>query len=678
MCDADAMGLGSGDPIRIGETKAHIAKNMGKPYTSELRQLSATLKWASEADLGTLRRIVSTTESLPLQAVGSGGSLTAAHLLATVHRRYAGHQASVLTPLEASTHSIDPDTSLWLLSAGGTNVDILTAFSSLVRAEPAQMVVLCGRRGSPLSKAAERHEFVDLVDAEGPAGKDGFLATNSLVAACTLLCRAYGELFNSPLLIPELQSLVDGTRERHGRLSSWKRAARDLWSRQTLVVLHGPATSAAAIDLESKFTEAALGNLQIADYRNFAHGRHHWLAKHGSTSGVIAFTTEGDRVLATKTLSLLPADIPVARLDFEGDFLQVSLAALLTALHIAGWAGEERRIDPGRPGVPPFGRRLFRLAVPRQKVSRKTAISESDAAAIERKTGVSTTRLEQRGDLLFWRQALGAYKRQLLRGRYAAVVFDYDGTLVDVRERAAPPRADLMKEVRRLLTGGLVIGVATGRGASVRRDLQGCLPKRLWSRVVIGYYNGAEVARLDCDSSPDGAPTPTADLQVVANALQTHSELRCVAKISPRPLQITVEPKAPVPENRLWDIVNQVVQLHGVSGVSVVRSSHSVDVLAPGVSKATVATRLQEWHFAGESVDILRIGDRGRWPGNDFVLLREPHSISVDEVSVDHATCWNLAPRGYRGVQLTLAYCQALRREANGVWRLLMPSWRGV
>jgi hypothetical protein len=123
-------------------------------------------------------------------------------------------------------------------------------------------------------------------------------------------------------------------------LTAWKREAERLWSRQTLVVLHGPATNAAAVDLESKFTEAALGNLQIADYRNFAHGRHHWLAKHGNVSGVLAFSSESDRLLATKTLSLLPKDIPVVRIDFEGNFLQVSLASLLTALHVAGWAGD--------------------------------------------------------------------------------------------------------------------------------------------------------------------------------------------------------------------------------------------------------------------------------------------------------------------------------------------------
>ena len=54
-----------------------------------------------------------------------------------------------------------------------------------------------------------------------------------------------------------------------------RKACRPLLERGTLVVLHGPDTRSAAVDLESKFVEAALGDIQTADYRNFAHGRHH-------------------------------------------------------------------------------------------------------------------------------------------------------------------------------------------------------------------------------------------------------------------------------------------------------------------------------------------------------------------------------------------------------------------
>ena len=57
---------------------------------------------------------------------------------------------------------------------------------------------------------------------------------------------------------------------------------------------------------------------------------------------------------------------------------------------------------------------------------------------------------------------------------------------------------------------------------------------------------------------------------------------------------------------------------------------------------------------------MLIVGDRGRWPGNDYELLREPYSLGVDEVSVDPSTCWNLASPGQRGPSVTLEYLKAL------------------
>lgn len=72
-------------------------------------------------------------------------------------------------------------------------------------------------------------------------------------------------------------------------------------------------------------------------------------------------------------------------------------------------------------------------------------------------------------------------------------------------------------------------------------------------------------------------------------------------------------------------------------------------------------------HHSSPDSRILCIGDKGRWPGNDFDLLSEPFSLSVDEVSSDPVTCWNLAPAGYRGIQATLYYLDHMRITAKGL-----------
>lgn len=646
---------------------------MGRPYLTELEQLPATIKWASEVEITGLRRAAEAGSHLPLLAIGSGGSLTAAHLLASLHRNVSGRQAAVATPLAAQAR-LDPAVSVWLLSGGGSNVDILNAFDFLAGSEPDQLTVVCGRRQSRLTVAASKHKFVELFDAEGPVHKDGFLATNSLISAAVLVTRAYCEAFEGESFLDQLTDFVS----QSGHLESLRASMAPLWSRDTLIVLHGPATAAAAVDLESKFTEAALGHVQLADYRNFAHGRHHWLAKRGAESGVLALAGPDDQLLATKTLSLIPKRIPTVRFDFSGGFSQVALTSMFTSLHVAGWAGKARRIDPGRPGVPEFGRKLFRLGA-RSAGQRFASSTDSDSAAIEKKTRTTISVLEKRGDVEYWRQALEAFKRQMSEARFGAVVFDYDGTLVDARDRFIPPRPEIVGELRRFLSGGLVVGVATGRGASVRRDLQKCIPEALWPRVLIGYYNGAEVASLASDTCPDGSSQVKPMLMAMRDALTSHPELKTIATISVRPWQITVESKNRTASDRMWDLVNQVAQVHLSNAISVVRSSHSVDVLAPGVSKSSILTRIAEMLAADLPQSVLTIGDRGRWPGNDFVLLGERYSLSVDEVSVDPQTCWNLAPKGYRGPQVTLEYCRSLKRETkSGGWRFVMAPWRSA
>ena len=84
-----------------------------------------------------------------------------------------------------------------------------------------------------------------------------------------------------------LEDLIHPGQSSEEFQSGLARTCRQLWDRATIVVLHGHVTQAAAIDLESKLTEAALGQVQLADYRNFAHGRHHWFAKHGESSAII-------------------------------------------------------------------------------------------------------------------------------------------------------------------------------------------------------------------------------------------------------------------------------------------------------------------------------------------------------------------------------------------------------
>jgi hydroxymethylpyrimidine pyrophosphatase-like HAD family hydrolase len=504
---------------------------------------------------------------------------------------------------------------------------------------------------------------MDLLLYRPPAGRDGFLATNSLLGFVTLMARGYATEFGSSdhwaQSVACARGFVDGHSEE---VNAWQAATAPLWSRPTTLVLHGPATRVGAIDLESKFTEAAIGNLQLADYRNFAHGRHHWLAKHPEASAVLALVTEGDRALADRTLALIPPNIPRASLFFPGNVTATTLTSLLAALRITGWAGIARGIDPGQPGVPEFGRKLYNLPLPCGNDRADEKLSPRDAAAIARKAGVSPARLAAAGELDGWRTALATFRDRLSEARFGGAVFDYDGTIVDTRDRFSPPPVRLASELIRIAEGGALIAIATGRGASVRRDLQASIPRSLWERVLIGYYNGAEIAWLEEDGAPDGRALPCESMRILSVALRAQPELARAAKQTDRPYQITLEAARAMPESRLWDLAHQVILISGAADVCVTRSSHSIDIVAAGVSKLNVVTRIRK---LVSNAPLLTIGDRGRWPGNDYELLREPFSLGVDEISVDPSTCWNLALPGQRGPAATLGYLFSFEAKDN-------------
>lgn len=601
---------------------------------------------------------------MPLRAIGSGGSLTAAHALAQLHQNVTRQLGVVATPLEVTGSSAAPLTN-WLLSAGGSNVDILAAARRLIVQEPRQIAMLCGRPGSPLAELAKAHPFVDLLLFPPPAGKDGFLATNSLLGFITLLVRAYllemGSEGEWELVRTEVAPLLDDA-SKH--TEQWSLVTKALWSRETTLVLHDVESRVGAIDLESKFTEAAVGNLQVADYRNFAHGRHHWLAKRGEDSAVLALYSPANAALAGRTLDLLPSTIPVARIAVPEPPMAAMLASLIVAFRVTGWAAHARGLDPGRPGVPDFGRKLYHLPLPRTPAPIIGSLSARDTAAIERKAGMPVLRLADEGKLDQWRAGLKMFRQHLQQGVFHAIVFDYDGTLVDTRHRFDAVSPEITGELTRLLGSGVKVAIATGRGASVRRDLMTALPEALWADVTVGYYNGAEIAALDDESAPDGQSAPCDSLATLASALRSQPELAARAVQSDRKFQITLESRPGLSEARLWDLAHDVLLTLRRRDVIVTRSSHSIDIVPAHVSKANVLATI---HAQVERGDILAIGDRGRWPGNDYALLAEPFALSVDEISVDSATCWNLGEPGQRGLNVTLDYLRALEPRLGGV-----------
>ena len=177
--------------------------------------------------------------------------------------------------------------------------------------------------------------------------------------------------------------------------------------------------------------------------------------------------------------------------------------------------------------------------------------------------------------------------------------------------------------------------------------------------MFIGYYNGAEIGSLSDDTRPDNSEEIDDSLKPVCEVFGQDPQFQAMCSYTIRRFQITLIPKDGFSTKRLWAAAHTVVRELQLNGPRVLSSSHSVDVIAKGVSKTNLLRFLNDRGV--DSSEILCIGDRGCWPGNDCELLQHTFSLSVDEVSSDLTRGWNLAPAGVRGTRAALFYLASMR-----------------
>src|SRR4051794_37066118 len=132
--------------------------------------------------------------------------------------------------------------------------------------------------------------------------------------------------------------------------------------RDNTVILHGPATLCVAIDLETRLSETGLSSCQVTDYRNFAHGRHTGLARRLGNTTIVALISPEVAELASATLQTLPPDADVIRLETRMTWPVSALDLLVASMKLVAATAEGTDLDPSRPSVPAFGRRLYHLS----------------------------------------------------------------------------------------------------------------------------------------------------------------------------------------------------------------------------------------------------------------------------------------------------------------------------
>lgn len=598
----------------------------------------------------------------PITCAGSGGSLGVAAFCAKLHESKLGRLSSFSTPLDLMLAPDLRDRAVILFTARGKNPDVVQLCQYLARREPKEVLALILTPDSPASRVFKKYPWMTLLEFTPPIKRDGYLATNSMLASCVLLQRAYSQIWGLDDELPkEIPAISLRQVSGLGPGCSLSEALR----RPTLSVLYGGWGKPAAIDIESKLTEAGLTNVQVTDFRNFGHGRHYWLARQAQSTVVLSLTTPETKKLSDRTMACIPKDIPAIELAADDEGPIGALELIMGIFKITEAIGAAQGADPARPCVPPFGRKIYHLGISDRALLHSR---DRDAAPLGRKFGDVLSRWPSRV-IESAKLSLAEHLLKFEQTRFRAIILDYDNTLCPPENRFGNLPRNIVKELNRLLRGGILIGIATGRGRSVRQALRHGIPLNLWSRVIVGYYNGSEIFHLN-GSIPDSQSSPMPVLNMIAELMKRHPQLLQMCDLEARPRQLSLVPIRGVSLELIYKLAMEITNCMEGKEVFVIRSAHAVDIVPCGISKLRVLEAVA--NFLGAQVNdepILCIADSGTWDGNDLQLLSTRYSLSVDRTPLSASGAWNIAPEGHRGVQATLDYLRNISIR-NGFLKL--------
>jgi fructoselysine-6-P-deglycase FrlB-like protein len=281
--------------------------------------------------------------------VASGGSLAVAHLGAAVYQRTWHRPAVVLTPAEYAVTRLELGV-VFVVSDSMSHPDAQLAVE-MARRSSATVVVLTNQPADALRATVGDDGAV--ISCPRP-GKDGWIATNSVLSLSLGLLTALGADADPPSLDPIRARWLadDGT----------LRAAHDS-DRERVLCLYTPMLRNVAVDLETRVMEAGLGQVTATDLRNLGHGRHVGLYRNAVATSVVVVAEPSWAALARATVRALPPGVE-SRLWLATTSDRWSAIELL--LPSAGFLAARAAaagVDPGNPKVWPGGRDLFRMRV---------------------------------------------------------------------------------------------------------------------------------------------------------------------------------------------------------------------------------------------------------------------------------------------------------------------------
>lgn len=618
---------------------------MGRPFQQEIEAIGETYLFSKSINVYSLQKYIQDNIAFPFLVVGSGGSFSVALACALLIESLGGF-AKATTPYELMNSFKGLfNCNVMLFSASGNNVDIINAYNFSKKNEARSTFILCLKESSKLvNEAIAKYNDNSFLEISLPHGKDGFLAVNSSLCALGIFENVFCSANSVDSSVSIDQPLGDDV------LNCLTSAA--------IVALGGRWTMPTVYDLESKCIEAGLVNVMPADLRNFAHGRHHWIAKNPDTS-VICFITADEQELAEKTLKLLPANVPKSIIVSSKRGISATIELLAQVFLIVQKLGKQRKIDPGKPGVPEYGSKLYHL--------RYSLLSELEGKNeypndILGRSALRKMRYNYLPESCFaeLKDYAKVFLTRLSNTTFKGIVIDYDNTIIRQNNTKDETFLACINYIKLFVENGIYVCFATGRGKSIRNQLLDVIPRAMQERIYVCYYNGAYFRPLAAELSSTKDNIATA-LQQVYELIESEFKFYDLV-VSLRNTNISIRGNAERLA-RLYNYLSRKILEGEINDIKLAKSDHSIDVMIASVSKGCAVNWLKQI-CGGE---VLCMGDSGDELGNDYNLLKNEYALSVGTVSTSMSTCWNIASLGLRGPAATLEYFSKLKILKKGL-----------
>lgn len=619
-------------------------------FAEKLATLVETVRLGIGGPIPAIAEALRESAGRPVLAIGSGGSAIMAEFFARC-RSTLGHGITVVqTPMDFIVSEDDMSgCDVWIFSAGADNPDAVAALTAALGSAATAVKLLTVNAGGAAAVTAARDERCRVIVAPVAERKDGFLATHSLaaMATCTLAAADMVSARSEPTdMVNRLAVEVERIAAVPGSI--------DLKPGDTVVVLHDPQCRTIATLIETSLWETAIAPVQRADFRNFAHGRHVWAARHPKSMLVIAVTAATSRDIWASIRVALPSDVRTVEIDLGHAGRFRTAVSIADGLEIVRALGVAAGVDPGKPGRGDFADAIYG----------DTGLADLAGAlgpAVRHKLRAVHYHDDPTCPTVKASEARREWLEALSNVRIGGILLDYDGTVVTTKARLNPPAPEIISELIRLADAGIAVGFATGRGGSAGVALRKAMPKRLHPTVTVGYYNGGHVRTLDANIEND-RPQADANLAAVADWIEGQSLLAQGIQLKRGEVQITIR------HSELTDpaaFASRVAEFPAVADgrIKALSSRHSFDLLPSSTSKTAVTDGM---HRRMETdCHVLAIGDSGEPGGNDTELLGRPPSVSVDGVCGHLGGSWSLFGSASSGPAALLRILRALRTESG-------------